>query len=638
MDTGVTRGSRRLAARAASARPVATPWIRRRASRVGILAVLLLAAAALAAWHSYNEIKHQEALVTGAEAKLKQAVPLVQEGFTRDPEKLVRARALAAGARSQAAEALRALDGDMILGHTGWVPFVGDQVNATRTFDRMAWNAADAATRGIDVLADIRHRREAGSSLVEVVGPVYFAREKDINTVADDILAEPALWSSLDRDKLVGPLRTAYDKLASPMRAVGSEIIDVQLIREGLPRLLGRDKPTHFLVLLADNAELRPGGGFFGSYAVVGFDHGKYLKPTPRDIYLLEDPLKQNPDFLIGGKHYTPPPGPLLRAFDTLDGHSLYLRDASWSPQWEENARQAEALYQVESGQAVDGLIQVDLGTIDGMLKILGPIKVAGYPEPLTPRNFVQITIGQTRVQSTHKAFLGPLQAALMDRLNSLPPSSWPALVSYLRFAIQSRDLLMHMNDRAADALIRAHNFDGILPPCSQDCLMVVYGNIGGTKSDIYMKRSVDIKVDAASGNHHVDVTLTNLSPQVKLPKISRYGAYVRFYVPAGATFSVPAGYSDLGSELGMRVLGREITVLAGQTLHLVIDYKTPPITGAYDFVMPRQPGGGREFLTLSLNAPGRVPLGQARLEGTTITWTSNHASDFHPMAAPRGS
>jgi len=42
-----------------------------------------------------------------------------------------------------------------------------------------------------------------------------------------------------------------------------------------MPRLMGLEKPMIYLVLFLNNTEMRPGGGFIGSYAVIKVEKGK---------------------------------------------------------------------------------------------------------------------------------------------------------------------------------------------------------------------------------------------------------------------------------------------------------------------------------------------------------------------------
>lgn len=58
-----------------------------------------------------------------------------------------------------------------------------------------------------------------------------------------------------------------------------------------LDMILGFDEPQRYLVLLQNNNEIRPTGGFPGSYAALTIDKGKITDFKVDDVY--------NPDGLL---------------------------------------------------------------------------------------------------------------------------------------------------------------------------------------------------------------------------------------------------------------------------------------------------------------------------------------------------
>src|SRR5438045_4135675 len=70
-------------------------------------------------------------------------------------------------------------------------------------------------------------------------------------------------------------LRYAYNN-GTLQRTIVAEatkrIIPTQTERDLVSEALGMSSPKTYLVLLLNNTELRPGGGFIGAYAVVQFD------------------------------------------------------------------------------------------------------------------------------------------------------------------------------------------------------------------------------------------------------------------------------------------------------------------------------------------------------------------------------
>jgi hypothetical protein len=56
------------------------------------------------------------------------------------------------------------------------------------------------------------------------------------------------------------------------------------------PSIFGWNGPRRYLVLTQDPAEIRPTGGFIGSYGIVAFDRGRITERVFRDVSLLDEP------------------------------------------------------------------------------------------------------------------------------------------------------------------------------------------------------------------------------------------------------------------------------------------------------------------------------------------------------------
>ncbi|MCX6705358.1 MAG: DUF4012 domain-containing protein, partial [Candidatus Woesebacteria bacterium] len=64
-----------------------------------------------------------------------------------------------------------------------------------------------------------------------------------------------------------------------------------RVLAGSLPRLLGQDKSKTYLVLFENNMELRPTGGFIGSFGLVTFDGGRLSDLTVNDVYSADGQL-----------------------------------------------------------------------------------------------------------------------------------------------------------------------------------------------------------------------------------------------------------------------------------------------------------------------------------------------------------
>ncbi|MCD6225716.1 DUF4012 domain-containing protein, partial [bacterium] len=102
--------------------------------------------------------------------------------------------------------------------------------------------------------------------------------------------------------------------------------------------LTGREQPRRFLVLLQNNMELRPTGGFIGSLAVLQFTDGQLIDFKVNDVYQADGQLKGHVE----------PPAPIK---NILGEGGWYLRDSNWSPDFPVSAQRAAWFYRKETGQ-----------------------------------------------------------------------------------------------------------------------------------------------------------------------------------------------------------------------------------------------------------------------------------------------
>ena len=174
---------------------------------------------------------------------------------------------------------------------------------------------------------------------------------------------------------------------------------------ELIPAVLGWDAPKRYLVLAQNPAELRPTGGFIGTYGIITFDKGRITERRFEDVFKLDVDREYE---------YVLPP-------EALDGHLLggqswQLADANWSPDFPISAATARALYTHESGDdRIDGVIGLTTHAIDTLLVATGPVRVPLYGVTVRAGETTLVALQQTRQEPVpgvnRKAFLDDFAA-----------------------------------------------------------------------------------------------------------------------------------------------------------------------------------------------------------------------------------
>src|SRR3989344_5061764 len=126
-----------------------------------------------------------------------------------------------------------------------------------------------------------------------------------------------------------------------------------------------------YIVLLQNNMELRPSGGFMGSYARIGTDARGMREVFVQDIY--------EPDGQIPG--HVEPPAPIQEAF----GQGWWkLRDANWDVDYKNAADDVKWFLEQGGEKQIDGLMAINLSSVKRVIGVVGEIKLVTYDETVT--------------------------------------------------------------------------------------------------------------------------------------------------------------------------------------------------------------------------------------------------------------
>ncbi len=283
-----------------------------------------------------------------------------------------------------------------------------------------------------------------------------------------------------------------------------------------------------YLILFENPSELRPTGGFPGSYGILNFDNGKLEQFKVDDVYNLDGQLKEN---IIPPKelqHITPTWG---------------MRDANWFIDFPTSARKTMEFFGKEAGYNVDGVITFSPIIVGKILEVTGPIELSDYGLTLTSANFMQqiqaeIEYGPNRTQP--KSILVDLAPRLLEKIYSSDSSKWLKIFNILLSSPENKDVLMYFKDLSLESFVLEHGFSGKIKDSSgeEDYLMATISNIKGSKTDMVTDNSMKLYVSYEGGviKHRLIITRKHNGGSEKYGFYNRANpAYIRVLVPDGA-------------------------------------------------------------------------------------------------------
>jgi len=451
----------------------------------------------------------------------------------------------------------------------------------------------------------------------------YFDQAKTYLASADEDLSKAfAILGSTDfKSSVPGLLKTRVNSLQDRLKLYSSLVKKARALSILLPEAIGQGN-KNYLVLLQNNNELRPGGGFIGSFAKVNFEGGKLKKLEVNDIYTIDGQLNL---------HVEPP----KEIKQYLDQKDYFLRDSNWEPDFPTAARQAEWFYTKETGERVEGVIALDISAAADFLSVLGPLDLPDYNEKISADNLFEKAISHAEVgffpgSQAKKSFLTSLTQNLFNQLFFLPHQNWPGVVSSLAKSLQQKHVSVYLNDPALFAYLLSQNWASVMPrPASEtaqtvDFLAPVEANLGANKANYYLDRSYNLEtVIGKDGevNQRFKISYTNRSPSDVFPA-GKYKNAMRVYLPMGTKLQRALwGEKDITKEVtsfadyGRLGLSLLLELAPKQQKILVLDYQLPAnlkfIDGkaTYRLDMVKQAGTSKDPLTWRITYPLNLRL-----------------------------
>lgn len=593
--------------------------------RVVLLALLALLVAggveAYRAWQVVSDVRQGRALLRDGQHQIE------TKRLDATPGDLAAARRQFAGAGARFSAARSTLDGDPLLAAVRHVPFAGGQADAAVLLATIGEQAAAIGAEGVDAAEAFENAKAQGEgTLPEKSVSIFESVDPHIDAVESRLSDVDRRRSEIGGRSLLPSVRSALTEFDA-RRARLREFLDTyKRARAFAPEFLGFSGPKTYLVLAQNNAELLPTGGLVSVVGTVRLNQGKVEEME------FQDAVQFGEDWMARTHQYVEPPLPLKQYL--LKDTSWNLLVSNWSPDFPTSARSATRFFDLGGGQSVDGVIGINVTTLERLLQVTGPVDVPEFGVTVTSDNAYELTEQYTRApyepKADRKAFAALLADQVLRRVLHPAPGQWSALVDTTQDLGDQKDLLLYSSDPKQEELIRQWGWDGGVKYSSGDHLMLVDASVNSTKLNAVVTHSADVQVQldregAATTTVTVDYNNDLASwergkdPELvsKLMLGGLYGGYVRLLTPPGSRIvSVRDGSGDVGleevsRENGLTVFGRFFALPRDTKQRLAFTYKTPPVvekqgdTWTYRLNVQRQPGW-----FLPLNVQVRAPEG----------------------------
>ncbi|MGK2959588.1 MAG: DUF4012 domain-containing protein [Acidimicrobiales bacterium] len=501
------------------------------------------------------------------------------------------------------------------LGLLAPIPLFGSPVKAID-------DATDAGREGVKasrLLVDALAAFPTTSGQVGVEGrdltPLYQA---SVDSQAALVKAR-GLLATAESD-LDGPAGAFLPLLSGPAKEVRELVADARAQLDGSRRgldLLGRltnsDAEARVLVVAQDSLELRPTGGFIGSFGVLTFSKGTVN-------------LERYDSF-----EGLPPPEPPMEPPPVLADFLPRwwgLSNVNWWPDFPTSAAKAKEMFKRQGGGDVDAVLAITEHVMAKLVGVFGSVQVPGYDEPIVEEGFDQRVLYEVELKrpldDPRKKFLIELSKEVFHRLFQLDPEQLPGVADVLDASVGAGDVQLWFADPARQQLLGDSAWSGALPKPDGDFLMVVDANLSASKANAELERDITYQVHRdKDGVLWSELAIVLRNEGTKTQSNPLYNGYLRIYVPKGAKLLTTGGGAQLDEGVApdgpYQVFSSPIVVDPGGTEELLFHYELPATVSAenYQLTWLRQAGTPRDML--SARVDGKEVIGTAQDRTLTI-------------------
>ncbi|MGO1854049.1 MAG: DUF4012 domain-containing protein, partial [Microbacteriaceae bacterium] len=469
--------------------------------------------------------------------------------------------------------AARDLTSDVIWKTGEQLPWVGPQLAAVAT---VASALDDVASQSLSPLASV-----AASFSLDSIRPqngaidltVFDELQGAASDGASGLGAAASVIDGIDTTPLVAPVRDAVGEVSTLLTQAHGAADALNRTTALLPPMLGADGPRNYLIVFQNNAEWRSLGGIVGAMVLVHTENGQITlgaQASSSDFTRYDEPV-------------VPLTEEEIRLFS--ERPATYVQNVTQIPDFTRDAPIIQAMWERETGTAIDGVLSLDPVALSYLLEATGPIALPTGDE-LNSETAVQLLLNEVYLRyedpAEQDAFFAAAAASVFASLTS--GSADPAaLVSALGRAGEEHRLMIWNALPEEQAVLDGTTLQGVLGSPDADVTEFgVYLNDGtGSKMDYYMQVAAGAQ-SCTPGEATLRVTLRNAAPAdaASLPS----------YITGGGSFGIPPGEVDTVSYIYLPA-GAELVsaTLAGSD-------ESPGLGGGTD--------DGRQVLTWTTRLP----------------------------------
>ena len=358
--------------------------------------------------------------------------------------------------------------------------------------------------------------------------------------------------TDLENTKLA-PYKVQFEELKQKIPEITGWLSQARDMFAMMAYALGIDEPKRWMLVFQNNAELRPSGGFMGSYAIVDMKDGQVA------------------DMQVPGGGFYDLKGSLTTAVDAPYPFHLFSSiwqpwNANWFPDFPASAQKIMWFYDKSGGSTVDGVIAFTPDVLEKILKLTGEIDMPEYKTTVNAENFVRMTLIEVELEydkeeNQPKKFIADLLPKVLKKLAEIDKQKMLDVWNALSSSLKEKHLLLYFNDETMQKKASDFGWTGEMLNTARDYLSVVQTNIAGGKTDRVIKTKIGHQVELTDDGAMIDTVTFSKEHNGKAGDVFEGHVntdYVRFYVPQGSKLMSAEGFDASPADRQFQVAALE--------------------------------------------------------------------------------
>ncbi len=255
--------------------------------------------------------------------------------------------------------------------------------------------------------------------------------------------------------------------------------------------ILQSPEDTKILLMFQNPTEIRPAGGFIGSFGYITINHGSIKEIKIDDIYNADRQL-----------NVSVAPPRQLSAIAPIWG----ARDANWFFDFPKSAEKVSYFLEnsqlfSEDGVKFENIIAINTNFFESLLEITGPIEIPQYGLTIDRNNFLkeiqyEVEAGEDKKPGQNpKKVLSVLAPIFIEKIKNLNDEEKIEMIKNIKRAVELKDLMAFSKNNEIQKIFVEYNLSGesfLLPRYfNGDYLAVINTNVGGGKSDAFINQQI---------------------------------------------------------------------------------------------------------------------------------------------------